>query len=62
MARKKKVVIEDFDTMLIRVANECISGKYGTGISRNQAVNSLGYGNIYSNVQKYVNMISTGKL
>lgn len=59
MARKKKI---DFDSTCIKLAKECVKGKYGNGITRKQKLNALGYGNIYSKVQTYVNMILKGQL
>lgn len=56
MARKKK------DQHLINIAHRCISGFYGQGHVMKKRVNSLGYGDIYSKVQNYVNMILAGKV
>lgn len=62
MARKKKVVVVSFEDKMIEIAKDTVNGLYGTGISRKQKINSLGYGNIYSTVKKYVNMIIAGQL
>lgn len=43
------------DAMIDRLAHECIEGVYGNYPLRKQKLNSLGYGNIYSIVQKRVN-------
>ena len=56
MARRKK------DHHLINIAHRCISGFYGQGHVMKKRVNSLGYGNIYSKVQNYVNLILAGKV
>lgn len=44
-----------------KLARECIQGKYGNYPVRKQRINSLGYGSIYSQVQKRVNMIVYGR-
>lgn len=44
-----------------KLARECIQGKYGNYPVRKQRINSLGYGNIYTQVQKRVNMIVYGR-
>lgn len=62
MARKKKVVSLTFEEKMIEIARETVKGSYGTGITRKQKINALGYGNIYSIVEKYVNMITAGQL
>lgn len=43
------------DAMIDKLAHECIEGVYGNFPLRKQKLNSLGYGNIYSIVQKRVN-------
>lgn len=43
------------DAMIDKLAHECIEGVYGNYPLRKQKLNSLGYGNIYSIVQKRVN-------
>ena len=53
---------KDFDNMCISLARRCIRGDFGNGITRKQKLNALGYGNIYSKVQTYVNMILKGQL
>lgn len=53
---------KDFDNMCIALARRCIRGDFGNGITRKQKLNALGYGNIYSKVQTYVNMILKGQL
>ena len=58
MPRKKKVI--SYEDQLTAIANDCIKGKYGFGLDRKHNVNALGYGNIYSEVQKRVNMIVAG--
>ena len=58
MPRKKKVI--SYEDQLTSIANDCIKGKYGNGLDRKHNVNALGYGNIYSEVQKRVNMIVAG--
>ena len=50
---------EDF---YIELARKCIRGDYGNGLDRKRKLNSMGYGNIYSKVQNYVNMILRGQL
>ena len=44
-----------------QIARDCIKGKYGTYPLRKQKVNALGYGSIYTQVQKRVNMILYGR-
>ncbi len=43
------------DAMIDTLAHECIEGVYGNFPLRKQRLNALGYGNIYSIVQKRVN-------
>lgn len=51
-----------WDEIFTQLARECIQGKYGNYPERKQKLNALGYGNIYSEVQKRVNMILAGTL
>ena len=44
------------------IARDCYNGKYGNYPDRKHKVNALGYGNIYSEVQKRVNMMVAGLL
>lgn len=53
---------DNFDKVCIDLAKRCIRGDFGNGLTRKQKLNSLGYGNIYSKVQSYVNMILKGQL
>ena len=55
-------VNSSFDAMCMDLARKCIRGDFGNGLTRKQKLNSLGYGNIYSKVQTYVNMILQGQL
>lgn len=50
----------DWDKVFTDIAWDCYNGKYGNGLVRVQKVNSLGYGDIFSEVQKRVNMIVAG--
>ena len=50
------------EDIYIKLAKDCIEGKYGNGLDRKHRINSLGYGNIYTKVQNYVNMILRGIL
>lgn len=50
------------DSLYIDLARRCIRGDFGNGIDRKHRLNALGYGNIYSIVQNYVNMILRGQL
>lgn len=43
------------------IAHDVILGKYGTYPLRKQRINALGYGNIYTQVQKRVNMMLYGR-
>lgn len=43
------------------IARDVIRGKYGNGNARRNAINSLGYGDIYIAVQKRVNQILLGR-
>ena len=56
MVRKKK------EQYLIDIAHRCISGFYGKGRVMKKRVNDLGYGDIYTKVQNYVNLILAGKV
>lgn len=49
------------DKVINELAEQCIAGKYGNYPLRKQLINSLGYGPIYSQVQKRVNMIVYGR-
>ena len=51
-----------WDEIFTDIARDCVQGKYGNYPDRKHKVNSLGYGNIYSEVQKRVNMIVAGLL
>ena len=44
-----------------QIARDCIKGKYGTYPLRKQKVNALGYGSIYTQVQKRVNLMLYGR-
>lgn len=52
----------DQEELYKKLAKDCIRGKYGNGLTRKQKINSLGYGPIYSKVQKYVNMYLAGTI
>ena len=52
----------DWDAVFTQIARDCYNGKYGNGLDRKHAINALGYGNIFSEVQKRVNMIVAGRL
>ena len=43
------------------LAHDCILGKYGNYPDRKHRINSLGYGNIYTQVQKRVNLMLYGR-
>ena len=58
----EKPVTTDWDKVFTDIARDCYLGKYGNGLDRKHAVNNLGYGNIFSEVQKRVNMFVTGEL
>ena len=45
------------DDLIDKLAHDCIEGVYGNYPLRKQKLNSLGYGNIYSIVQRRVNEI-----
>lgn len=49
--------ISDRQQIIDKLAHDCIEGKFGNYPARKQKINSLGYGNIYSSVQKRVNDI-----
>ena len=49
-----------WDEIFTDIAWDCYEGKYGNGLDRKHKVNALGYGNIFSEVQKRVNMIVAG--
>ena len=51
-----------WDEIFTDIARDCYNGKYGNYPDRKHKVNSLGYGNIYSEVQKRVNMMVAGLL
>ena len=51
-----------WDEIFTDIARDCYKGKYGNGLERKQRVNALGYGNIFSEVQKRVNMIVAGMI
>ena len=53
---------DDKEHLYINLAKKCIQGFYGNGIIRKKRINSLGYGDIYSKVQNYVNLILAGKV
>ena len=44
-----------------QIAHDVILGKYGTYPSRKQKINALGYGSIYTQVQKRVNLMLYGR-
>lgn len=50
----------NWDEVFTNLAWDCYEGKYGNGLDRKHAINGLGYGNIFSEVQKRVNMIVAG--
>ena len=60
MPRKKKVVKQE--DLYKKLAYDCIEGYYGNYPDRKHRINALGYGNIYSEVQKRVNLILAGVL
>lgn len=60
--KKKESAAKTHEALCKKLAIECIEGKYGVGIQRKHIINSLGYGNIYNSVQKYVTMILAGQL
>lgn len=47
--------------LIDKLARDVIRGKYGNGNARKQALNALGYGDIYIAVQKRVNEILLGR-
>jgi len=49
------------DKVIEDLARRCIEGEFGNYPLRKQLINSLGYGPIYSQVQKRVNMIIYGR-
>jgi len=51
-----------WDEIFTDIARDCYNGKYGNYPDRKHKVNALGYGNIYSEVQKRVNMMVAGLL
>ena len=53
---------DDKEQLYINLAKKCIQGFYGNGLIRKKRLNSLGYGDIYSKVQNYVNLILAGKV
>lgn len=53
---------DDKEQLYINLAKKCIQGFYGNGLIRKKRINSLGYGDIYSKVQNYVNLILAGKV
>lgn len=59
---EEKPATTNWDKVFTDIARNCYLGKYGNGLDRKHAVNNLGYGNIYSEVQKRVNMFVTGEL
>lgn len=52
----------DREQLYISLAKKCIQGYYGNGIIRKKRINGLGYGDIYTKVQNYVNLILAGKV
>lgn len=52
----------NWNDIFTQIAWDCYEGKYGNGLDRKHKVNALGYGNIFSEVQKRVNMIVAGLL
>lgn len=59
---EEKPATTNWDKVFTDIARDCYLGKYGNGLDRKHAVNNLGYGNIFSEVQKRVNMFVTGEL
>ena len=59
---EEKPETTNWDKVFTDIARDCYLGKYGNGLDRKHAVNNLGYGNIFSEVQKRVNMFVTGEL
>lgn len=59
---EEKPATTNWDKVFTDIARDCYMGKYGNGLDRKHAVNNLGYGNIFSEVQKRVNMFVTGEL
>lgn len=53
---------DDREQLYINLAHKCIQGFYGNGLIRKKKLNSLGYGDIYTKVQNYVNLILAGKV
>lgn len=53
---------DDKEKLYINLARKCIQGFYGNGLIRKKRLNSLGYGDIYTKVQNYVNLILAGKV
>lgn len=60
MPRKKKVVEQE--DLIKTIALDCAAGKYGTYPDCKHRINGLGYGNIYTEVKKRVNLIVAGLL
>ena len=48
-------------SLIDQLAYECIQGKYGNYPDRKHRINALGYGNIYTQVQKRVNLMLYGR-
>jgi hypothetical protein len=58
----KETENKTWDEIFTDLAFDCYNGKYGNYPDRKHKINALGYGNIYSEVQKRVNMIVAGIL
>ena len=58
MPRKKKIITTD--EIMNQIAADVVAGKYGFGHDVKNNVNSLGYGIIYPDIKKRVNMIKAG--
>ena len=54
--------IQSMEDLYKKLAYDCIEGYYGNYPDRKHRINALGYGNIYSEVQKRVNLILAGLL
>lgn len=54
--------VDDKEQLYINLAKKCIQGYYGNGLTRKKRINGLGYGDIYTKVQNYVNLILADKV
>lgn len=53
--------VNSMNKIIDDIAHDVILGKYGTYPDRKHRINSLGYGNIYTQVQKRVNLMLYGR-